>query len=141
MQYRTTVTKKMDFCYGHHLPGYDGLCCNQHGHNSSIEVSVSRALNGQGGTPDGMIEDFSILKAHIKKVIVDKIDHKNLNDVPDNAFGIKLADKTIVMKQMPTAENMIDVIWWKLHDKYQDWLECVRIYETPTSWVERKRLG
>ena len=139
MNFRTTVTKKLNFCYGHHLPGYDGLCCNQHGHNSSIEVSVSRSLLGKNDTPDGMIEDFSTLKKHVKKVIVDKFDHKNLNDIPDKSFGVKLESETRKMKAMPTAENMLDVVWWKLYDRYQDWLECVRIYETPTSWVERRR--
>lgn len=30
-----TITKKFDFCYGHCLPGYNGKCVNQHGHNST----------------------------------------------------------------------------------------------------------
>ena len=139
MKYRTTVTKRMNFCYGHFLPGYDGKCSEQHGHNSMIEVSVSRSLNGINDTPDGMIEDFGVLKAHINKVLLSKIDHKNINDISPIAFGRKFEDLTNKMIHMPTAENMVDLFWWKLNEKYQDWLECVRIYETPDCWVERRR--
>ena len=55
-----TVTKQFSFCYGHHLPGYEGKCCEQHGHNSTLEVEVYGPTIGNQA-PEGMY--FLVLKA------------------------------------------------------------------------------
>ena len=34
------VTKRIDFCYGHRLLDYDGICKHPHGHNAVVEVDV-----------------------------------------------------------------------------------------------------
>ena len=34
------VTKRIDFCYGHRLLDYDGVCKHPHGHNASVEIEV-----------------------------------------------------------------------------------------------------
>ena len=34
------VTKRIDFCYGHRLLDYDGVCKHPHGHNAMVEVDV-----------------------------------------------------------------------------------------------------
>ena len=34
-----SVTKRIDFCYGHRLLGYQGKCCHLHGHNGRAIVS------------------------------------------------------------------------------------------------------
>ena len=35
-----SVTKKIDFCYGHRLLDYDGICKHPHGHNATAEIEV-----------------------------------------------------------------------------------------------------
>ena len=35
------VTKRIEFCYGHRLLDYDGICKHPHGHNAIVEVDVS----------------------------------------------------------------------------------------------------
>ena len=35
-----SVTKKIEFCYGHRLLDYDGICKHPHGHNAIVEVDV-----------------------------------------------------------------------------------------------------
>ena len=35
-----SVTKRIDFCYGHRLLDYDGICKHPHGHNAVAEISV-----------------------------------------------------------------------------------------------------
>ena len=62
---------------------YPSKCENLHGHNWIITVWCrSHVLN-----EDGMVVDFS----HIKQLVTDKLDHRNLNEVlPFN----------------PTAENI-----------------------------------
>ena len=34
------VTKRIEFCYGHRLLDYDGVCKHPHGHNAIVEVEV-----------------------------------------------------------------------------------------------------
>ena len=34
------VTKRIDFCYGHRLLDYDGVCRNLHGHNAVVEIDI-----------------------------------------------------------------------------------------------------
>lgn len=78
------VTKRMEISASHQLKlDYESKCKQLHGHNWIVTVFCkSETLN-----KNGMVCDFT----HIKRQIVDKLDHKNLNQVlPFN----------------PTAENM-----------------------------------
>lgn len=79
-----TVIKRMEVSAAHSLKlSYPSKCENLHGHNWIITVYCrSRQLNA-----DGMVVDFS----HIKQVVKEQLDHRNLNEVlPFN----------------PTAENI-----------------------------------
>ena len=35
-----SVTKRIDFCYGHRLLDYNGVCAHPHGHNGMAEIEV-----------------------------------------------------------------------------------------------------
>lgn len=119
-----TVTKRFHFCYGHFLPGYEGKCCQQHGHNAELEVTVSgQYFDFRGGYP-GMVVDFSIL-SKIVSFVVERFDHQFLND----------------FLPTPTAENMASLIFQMLSDKISPsknglTLEKVKVSETPDSWAE-----
>lgn len=67
------IKKRLEVSGSHKLTlDYESKCQNLHGHNWIIEVYLkSETLN-----QNGMIMDFTI----IKKLIADKLDHKNLND-------------------------------------------------------------
>lgn len=132
-----TVTKRFSFCYGHHLPGYDGKCCQQHGHNSILEVEVA-GDNGNTNVPDGMVIDFGDLKEIINNRIIRQLDHQNLNDLtpyPDPADDFEWN----AMIEMPTAENMLKWILSDLSILFGESLIRVRISETPTSWAEWRK--
>lgn len=78
------VRKKFEISAAHRLElSYESKCTTLHGHNWIVTVECrARELN-----PDGMVVDFT----HIKRNILDLLDHKVLNDVlPFN----------------PTAENL-----------------------------------
>ena len=79
-----TVIKRLEISASHSLSlSYPSKCETLHGHNWIIKVYCkSKELN-----EDGMVVDFTL----IKKIINDKLDHKNMNDVLD--FN-------------PTAENI-----------------------------------
>lgn len=66
------VKKRLEISGAHSLSlDYESKCSNLHGHNWIIEIFLkSNALD-----KNGMVMDFT----HIKKMISDKLDHKNLN--------------------------------------------------------------
>jgi 6-pyruvoyltetrahydropterin/6-carboxytetrahydropterin synthase len=101
-----------------------GKCAlpNYHGHNYELEVKVV-------GKPDkktGYVMDLKELSELIKKEVLGKFDHKNLN-----------LDTQEFKKLNPTAENIAIVIYKLLRphiDKKKD--IQIRLYETPRNFVE-----
>lgn len=101
-----------------------GKCSNPkwHGHNYTLEVTVE-------GTTDpktGFVLDIKMLKEIIKKYVIEKVDHKNLNDETDFMKGIN-----------PTSENLVTAIWEQLQDKIPGGkLNSVKLYETENNYFE-----
>lgn len=80
-----TVIKRLEVSAAHSLNlSYRSKCETLHGHNWVITVYCRAAqLNA-----DGMVVDFS----HIKQVVKEQLDHKNLNEVlPFNTTAENLA--------------------------------------------------
>ncbi|NNF36135.1 MAG: 6-carboxytetrahydropterin synthase [Saprospiraceae bacterium] len=101
-----------------------GKCANKnwHGHNYTLEVTVS-------GSPDpvtGFIVDVKKLSKIIHKEVVDHLDHRNLNlDVP------------FTRDVMPTTENMAIIIWRRLQDKLEGCqLHKIKLEETDKIYAE-----
>jgi 6-pyruvoyltetrahydropterin/6-carboxytetrahydropterin synthase len=124
---RLNVCKEFTFAAAHSLPGYDGPCANLHGHEWKLEVEVSGVVNED----TGMVLDFVKLKKIVNQELVDKLDHKHLNDI----FVV-----------IPTAEMMVgnfaDIINHVFNNEKKGLgvkLERLRLYETPTSFCEWKR--
>ena len=114
------------FDAAHSLPGYHGKCSAMHGHTYKLEVVVSRADKGviSGGSSDGMIFDFRDLNQIVKEEIIDKVDHKDLNEV----FLFRT-----------TSENLAQHIFDVLTDKVQQYgivVEQVLLWETQNSCIE-----
>lgn len=100
--------------------------CNQfHGHNYYLEITIA-------GTPDpqsGYVMDLKKLKDVLHEKIINKVDHKFLNDV-ELFKGI-----------IPTTENMAVVFWNELKDvlKADNYrLFSVKIFETEKNFVVYK---
>lgn len=113
-----TVTKEFTFDSAHHLLDYIGPCANVHGHTYKLQITVAGEVNPK----TGMIIDFNDLKSIVKDAVIDKFDHKMLNDVLD---------------YNPTAENMAMDILASLNDAGLNVVE-VKLWETPTSFVTVK---
>jgi len=108
------VTKIFTFDAAHYLQFYDGPCHNLHGHTYRLEVTCKSKI-----LSNGMLMDFAILKQIVTEKILNKVDHKFLNEV----FQFE-----------PTAEQMAD---WMLKElKPVIPVYSVRLYETPTSYAE-----
>ena len=101
-----------------------GLCTNPHwhGHNYVLEVTVR-------GAPDpetGYVMDLGELKRILHAAVVDKCDHRNLNEEVDFLRGI-----------IPSTENLVIAFWNEIAPRIKHGrLHGVRLYETPRNFAE-----
>jgi 6-pyruvoyltetrahydropterin/6-carboxytetrahydropterin synthase len=65
------------FAAAHRLRGYQGKCEELHGHNYRVRLVVA----GEQLDQIGLLQDFTVLK-RVLRGIVDKLDHKYLNELP-----------------------------------------------------------
>jgi 6-pyruvoyltetrahydropterin/6-carboxytetrahydropterin synthase len=141
------ITTRLEFDAGHRIPSHKSQCRNLHGHRYAIEITLSGDIIEQEGTSEqGMVMDFSDVKAIARREVVDKWDHAFLVYQGDSTvldFLNTLPNhKTVVMDTVPTAENMAAVAFRILQACYRDTygnhlkLDRVRLYETPNSWVD-----
>jgi 6-pyruvoyltetrahydropterin/6-carboxytetrahydropterin synthase len=144
------ITTRLEFDAGHRIPSHKSQCRNLHGHRYAIEITLSgEIIHSEGISEDGMVMDFSDVKAIARSTVVDKWDHAFLVYKGDAAvlnFLDGLPDhKTVVMDCVPTAENMAAEAFRILDRSYRDSygnhlrLERVRLYETPNSWADALR--
>ena len=105
-----------------------GACANEnwHGHNFDLIVTVK-------GTPDpetGFVVDLKKLSTLIRKEVVDKLDHKNLN-----------LDVDFMQNKLASCENLAVEIWRILNNHLPSItsfgkLHSIKLYETPRNYVE-----
>jgi 6-pyruvoyltetrahydropterin/6-carboxytetrahydropterin synthase len=100
-----------------------GKCNNPygHGHNYAVEVTVS----GQVSPETGMVCDLADLDGVVRKYIVERFDHQNLNTLAEFATRV------------PTTENLAAVLYDILKRSFNAaHLEKVRIEETQMNSFE-----
>ncbi len=106
-----TITRKLEFDAGHRIPDHKSQCRNLHGHRYTLEITlVGKVIEQEGSTDNGMIMDFSDVKALAKEHLVDVWDHAFLvydKDGPVRDFLASLPDhKTVIIDCIPTVENL-----------------------------------
>jgi len=104
---RTRVTCTFTFEAAHRLAWHPGKCRNLHGHSYRLDVSVEGALDTNGV---------------VRTQVVDRWDHRDLNEVLDN----------------PTAELLAHRAWELLTAAGLE-LAALRLWETGDSWVDLTR--
>ncbi len=126
------VTKHIDFCYGHRLLNYEGMCRHLHGHNARVEIDIeSDKLDERG-----MVYDFSDIKETVKSWVDATLDHRMLLNKADPMIPIlkERGEQHFVMEGNPTAENIARLIF-KFARKQKLPVTEVRLWETPTSFA------
>jgi 6-pyruvoyltetrahydropterin/6-carboxytetrahydropterin synthase len=103
-----------------------GKCSNAnwHGHNYELHVTVK----GEPHPQTGFIFNAKTLGTLVKDVIIEEIDHRNLN-----------MDVAFMKGKFTSAENLAIGIWNELQphiEKEGAILHGIRLYETPKIYVE-----
>ena len=123
---RISVTKIFKFDAAHFLPEHKGKCADIHGHTYRLEVTVARTDGDvlASGSSAGMVLDFGDLKEIVQREIIEKVDHKMLNDV---------------LPFRKTAENMV-VYFYEVLEQQLALLGVevlkLKVWETQTSYAE-----
>ena len=131
---RVSVFRKESFNAAHrlHNPAWDvatndvvfGKCNNPnyHGHNYDLFVQVV----GEVHLETGYVMDTKKLSDLIKEKVIEKFDHKNLNE-----------DCVEFKNLNPTAENIVIAIYNLLRPFIEEKLDLkLRLYETERNFVE-----
>jgi len=137
---RIRVTKEFHFEAAHFLPGYDGLCANLHGHSYRLLVTLRGEILKDITSPkNGMVVDFSDLKAIVEREVVTVLDHSLITRrgtyIPPSACT---SFKMLELEAQPTSENLLLWIVERLRYALPPSVELYRVglYETATSCAE-----
>ncbi len=131
---KVAVFRKEHFNAAHrlHNPAWDdakntevfGKCNNPHYHGHNYDLTV--CVIGEPNIETGYVMDTKKLSNIIKEEIIDRFDHKNLNE-----------DCAEFKNLNPTAENIVIVIYNLLRLAIEEKLELkLRLYETERNFVE-----
>ena len=131
-----SVTKRIDFCYGHRLLDYDGICKHPHGHNAVAEVEVR---TGQLDNRN-MVCDFSDIKRIVKGWIDRELDHRMVlrHDDPLVAPLQALGEPIFLLDSNPTVERIAKLIFDQAANEGLP-VVSVRVWETSTSFAEYRQ--
>ncbi len=131
---KVAVYRKEHFNAAHRLnnPNWDeatnqqifGKCNNPHFHGHNYELIVK--IVGEVDVATGYVIDMKLLSGLIKEYVLNKFDHKNLNEDTEEFKNLN-----------PSAENIAIVIYNLLRDKIDPaFYMQIRLYETERNFVE-----
>lgn len=124
------VTKRLDFCYGHRLVDYDGVCRHLHGHNAMVEIDIQAdVLDARN-----MVVDFSDVKRLVKAWVDRELDHKMILHREDPMVAVLQAqgEPLFLLDSNPTAERLAQLIYDQARSLGFN-VVAVRFWETPSS--------
>ena len=123
-----TVSREIEFCYGHRLLDYEGKCRHLHGHNGKALITTEAA----GLDERGMVLDFAEIKRIVSDWIDKHLDHRMILRRDDPAVAVlkELGEPVFLLDVNPTAENIAKVIAdFALQEGFP--VAEVRLWETP----------
>lgn len=95
-----------------------------HGHTYHLEVFVTGFISER----NGFVIDFKDLKRILKEGVVERLDHRLINEIPWFKDGT-----------LTTVENIMHYIWEEIQPQIdglrpnEAWLHSIKMYETPDS--------
>ena len=109
-----SVVKRIEFCYGHRLVDYEGVCRHPHGHNAVAEIEIrAEALDDSA-----MVRDFGEIKRVVEAWVKRELDHKMIlrRDDPLVEALHALGEPVYVVDANPTAECIARILYEQVRD-------------------------
>jgi 6-pyruvoyltetrahydropterin/6-carboxytetrahydropterin synthase len=127
-----SVSREIDFCYGHRLLHYSGKCRHLHGHNGRAIITIEAS----GLDQQGMVLDFTNIKRMIQEWIDDNLDHRMIlhRDDPVVPLLQQQGEPLFLIDVNPTAENIAKLICDVAIGQGLPVVE-VRLWETPRCYA------
>src|SRR5512138_2583409 len=137
------VTKEFSFEMAHVLWNYDGPCRNVHGHSYRLFVTISGVpVHDTGNPKNGMVMDFTDLKAIVLREIVDVFDHAVVvsNDFDKEKITMlkETFGNTVIVEYQPTCENLVADFAHRIGKLMPAGIKIhnLKLYETAKSYAE-----
>jgi 6-pyruvoyltetrahydropterin/6-carboxytetrahydropterin synthase len=133
-----SVVKRIEFCYGHRLVDYEGVCRHPHGHNAVAEIEIrAEALDDSA-----MVRDFGEIKRVVEAWVKRELDHKMIlrRDDPLVEALHALGEPVYVVDVNPTAECIARLLYEQVRDAGLP-VARVTLWETPSSRATYSDLG
>ncbi len=108
---RMLVCREFTFDSAHHLVEYKGKCEKVHGHTYKLRVCIEEDVK-----ENGLAYDFVDLKQVVKALVVDVLDHSDLNDIFDQPSAEHIA--VWVWDQLKESVNVAEVWLWESPDTF-----------------------
>lgn len=123
-----SVSREIEFCYGHRLLNYEGKCRHLHGHNGKAVITLeASALDKRG-----MVFDFAEIGRVVSHWIDEHLDHRVILHRDDPAVPVlqQMGEAVYLLNGNPTAENLAKLIFDFATQQGFPVVE-VRVWETP----------
>lgn len=122
------IGKTFRFEAAHSLPNHDGKCRRPHGHSYIVEVVLRGEVEREPDHPkQGMVLDFSVLGEIMRRRVIDRLDHQDLNVVLAGEVPVTTAENIALWIMAALAQDLVE-------DRAI--VESVKVWETATSWAE-----
>ena len=133
-----SVVKRIEFCYGHRLVDYEGVCRHPHGHNAVAEIEI----RAEALADSAMVRDFGEIKRVVEAWVKRELDHKMIlrRDDPLVEALHALGEPVYVVDVNPTAECIARLLYEQVRDAGLP-VARVTLWETPSSRATYSDLG
>ena len=121
MAHTIRLTKQFSFEAAHAIEGYDGPCCEIHGHSYKLFVTIKGEPESDERSPKfGMVMDFGELKRIVNEQVVNPFERMVMLDFQPTTENLLIEFARRIQRQLPEGV--------KLH--------ALRLHETETSYGE-----
>lgn len=100
------VARTFRFEAAHVLPWHPGKCSRMHGHSYRLDVYASGELN-----ENGVVVEFGDLAEFVQRRVIDRCDHRVLNDILENPTAERLALSCLEWLDHPSFHISSLVLW------------------------------
>jgi 6-pyruvoyltetrahydropterin/6-carboxytetrahydropterin synthase len=104
------LKKTFGFEASHQLPRHDGPCAQLHGHSYRLTVEVRGVTLHTDGPKTGMVVDYGDISAAVKPLLVQSLDHHDLNtSLPVVTTTAELIAQWVYDQLVPALPGLVAV--------------------------------